>query len=246
MPSLAAVKGMLKSDGLRLVRDRFLLGMFVYILGISVAIRLVLPFVTSELATRVEFDLLPYYPLLVSHVVIQLAPAFAGMIGGFLLLESREDRTIRALMVSPVSVPAYIATLGAALGVVAVALTAVESAIIATALPGWPALCGAAVAGAPIAVLVALFISSLADDKTQAFAYMKVCAMFPVVASAAYFIPEPWQWLATVYPPYWASKAYWVAEAGSNSWPLWALGGLLVSAFWVVLMARLFVRAAHR
>lgn len=246
LPSLTAAKGMLRVDGLRLLRDRFLLGMIVYIVGIAIAIRLALPWVTDELRARVGFDLGPWYPLLTSHFVVGLAGLLAGILGGFLLLESREDRTIKALLVTPTPLASYLVVLGSAVLVMSTALALVQGVIVGVALPPWPALVGASVAAAPAALIFALVIAALADNKTEAFAIMKICAVAPLVPSGSYFLAEPWQWLAAVYPPYWAAKAYWVAQAGEGPWLPWVLGGLLVSAVWVGLLARLFVRAARR
>jgi hypothetical protein len=54
------------------------------------------------------------------------------------------------------------------------------------------------------------------------------------------------QWFAALYPPYWAVKAYWVAQAGEAGWIWWALGGLVTSSIWLALMVRLFLRAVRR
>ncbi len=246
MASTAQVMGMLRTDGIRLRRDRFLIGTALYIVAIAIVVRWALPWASSEVAARFGFDLTPYYPLIVSHFVIQLAGLLAGILGGFLLLESREDGTLKALLVSPVPLSAYVAVLSAAMVALSVALTLVEGAIIALGLPPWPALIGAAVAGAPAAPGLALFIAAVADNKTEAFAYMKICSLGPVLASGVWFLSEPWQWAAAVYPPYWASKAYWMAETGSGSWPFWMVGGLIVSALWLVVLLRSFSKAARR
>jgi fluoroquinolone transport system permease protein len=222
MPSRSAVRGMFRTDARRLLRDRFLIGMAVYIAAIAVVMRWALPWIGDELAERVAFDLTPYFPLIVSHLVIQLAPLAGGMIGGFLLLESRESQFVKAMLVTPVPLRSYLALLCAGLLLSAISLTLFQSAVIGMALPPWPALLCAGLAGAPAGIFMTLFVGAVADNKTEAFAYLKICGTLPLLPTAAYFLPEPWQWLAAIYPPYWASKAYWVAESG-GSWPLWVL-----------------------
>ena len=98
MPSFIAVCGMLRTDALRLRRDRFLIGITAYILAITVLMRWILPAITTGIAVEWEFDLTPYHPLLVSHLIVQLAPLVPGIIGAFLLLESREDGTVRSFI----------------------------------------------------------------------------------------------------------------------------------------------------
>ena len=83
MPSALAARGMLKTDGLRVLRDRFLIGIAVYIVGISIAMRWAIPWVTGELAVHRDFDLTPYHALIVSHILIQLAPLLPGIVGVF-------------------------------------------------------------------------------------------------------------------------------------------------------------------
>ena len=245
MTSTSAVIGMLRADWLRMLRDRFLIGTTLYIVGISVLMRWLLPWIASGVAARWNFDLRPWFPLIVSHLVVQLAALIPGIVGGFLLLESREDRTVRALLVCPVPLRTYVTVIGLVMFAASTGLTIVEGALIGWGLPPWPALVGAGLAGAPAAPAMALFIAGLAENKVEAFAYMKFFGIAPLVATGAYFLPPPWQWLAAAYPPYWASKAYWVAEAGGNAWPLWVLGGLVASAIWVYLLWRMFQKAAR-
>ena len=246
MPSVTAVRGMLRTDTLRLRRDRFLIGISVYILGITVVMRWLLPEITTGIATNWEFDLTPYHPLLVSYFIVQLAPLLPGIIGAFLLLESREDGTVKALLVSTNPLPSYVSVVCVVMFVTAVTLTIAEGAIIALALPPWPALIAVSLAAAPAAPVFALLIAAVANNKVQAFAYMKIFGLGPLFVAGAYFLPEPGQWLAAIYPPFCASKAYWVAEAGRSDWPLWVLGGMVSSAVWVCVLQRLFLRAARK
>ncbi len=246
MPSFRAVCGMLRTDALRLRRDRFLIGISAYILAITVLMRWILPEITTGIAVEWEFDLTPYHPLLVSHLIVQLAPLVPGIIGAFLLLESREDGTVKALLVSPHPLTSYLAVVCVVMFVTAVALTVVQGAIIALALPAWPALIAVGLAAAPWALIFALLTAAVSDNKVQAFAYLKLFGVGPIFATGAYFLPEPWQWLAAIYPPYCASKAYWVAEAGGSQWLLWVLGGGVGSAVWVSFLQRLYLRAARK
>jgi len=246
MTSTTAVAGMLRADGLRVRRDRFLLGMALYVVGISVVLRWALPWITDEVRTRLAFELVPYEALIVSHIVIQVAPLLGAIIGGLLLIEGREGRTLKTLLVSPVPLPVYLAVLCSVLTISTVALIVVEGAIIGLALPPESALLATAIGAAPAAAGLGLLIGTLASSKTEAFAYMKIVGLGPMLASGFWFVPEPWQWLAAVYPPYAASKAYWIAEAGAGGWGMWVVVALVGWALWLPLLVRWFVRAARR
>jgi fluoroquinolone transport system permease protein len=246
MPSVTAVRGMLNADALRVLRDRFLVGISLYIIFIFFIMRAAIPAVTKAIALNWDFDLTPYHPLIVSHFVVQLAPLIPGIVGGFLLVESREDGTVKALLVSPNPLSSYLSVMSAVMYFTAAVLVMVAGPIIGLRLPPGAALFLVALAAAPAGPAFALLIAAIANNKVQAFAYMKIFGSAPLISVGAYFLPEPWQWLAAIYPPYCACKAYWVAEAGGSVWPLWVLLGLIASAFWLGVLRRAFFRAARR
>ena len=246
MPSITAVRGMLKANALRMVRDRFLIGITIYILCVLPLMRGLIQWVTSEAASHWAFDLTPYHPLIVSSLVVQAISVLPGLIFGLLLLESRENETVKALLVSPNPLTGYIWITCVVMFVSAALLTVMSGAIIGLALPPWPALIGVGLAAAPASPIYALLLATVARNKVQAFAYMKLFGIGTWLVIVAWFLPEPWQWLVAIYPPYGASKAYWVAETGGNVWPLWVLAGLVSSAVWVVVLQRMFLRAARR
>ncbi|MEM9304550.1 MAG: hypothetical protein AAGE01_20730 [Pseudomonadota bacterium] len=246
MASTRAVRGILAFDGLRLARDRFVVSVSLYIIAMTIALRWILPWLTRELDARLGFDFTPYVPLLASHFLIQLSGQVGGIILGFLLLESREDRTIRAMLVTPIPMQRYLAILGLVVMAATVPLALLEGVIIQWGLPPWPGFTLAAIVGAPGAFIFGLLVATLASDKTQAFAYMKILGLLPAAASAAWFVDEPWQWLFAVYPPYCASKIYWLSEAGQPGGLPYAVLGLVGSLVWIAVLARLFLRVARR
>jgi fluoroquinolone transport system permease protein len=194
---------------------------------------------------RWAVDLTPYLPLIVSYFILGMSSVLFGMIGGFLLLETREDRTIRAMLVSPVPLRTYLVGFCTALVLGANVVSVTEGLIVGLALPPFPVLVAAAVVCGLSAPMMAMFLAAASEDKVAAFAQMKIVSTAGLVPVAAWFAPEPWQWLAGIYPPYLASKAYWVAEAGGNGWP-WLAAGVVVSAVWLVVFERFFDRAARR
>ena len=135
--------------------------------GISVAMRWVIPWVTPGIERRWGFDLTPYYALVVSHIVVQLAPILIGILGAFLLLESREDRAIKALLVSPLPLSTYLWWPCCAMVLTSAALTVVEGVIIGLGLPSLPALVAIGLVGLPTAPLIALAVAGRAQPKRR-------------------------------------------------------------------------------
>ncbi len=108
MINRAAVSALVAIDLRSVWRDPMLRWMAVLPVGIAVLLRVGIPLLTQELRERQGFDLSPYYLLIVSTLVL-LMPAMVGMIAGFLLLDLRDDRTLSALQVTPLSVRGYLA-----------------------------------------------------------------------------------------------------------------------------------------
>jgi len=245
-PTLPAVRAILRVDGLRMVRDRFLIGTVVYIIAVSVAMRWIIPFATDQLAARLGFDLTPYHGLIMSHIVVQLAAMVGGVAGGFLILESKENRVIAAFRVTPVSFASYVAILGVVLVAATELIAVAEALIVGIATPPLVPLMLTALAGAPASVIFALVVGTFATTKTEAFAYLKFIGLAPLLPTASYFLAEPWQYAMAVYPPYWASKAYWLALEGGSLWPIIVVGGLMTSAIFVVGLTHIFLRRVSR
>jgi fluoroquinolone transport system permease protein len=132
--------------------------------------------------------------------------------------------------------------LAAATGLIAI----VEGLIIRVGTPSPIPLALAALAGAPASVMFALVVGTFATTKTEAFAYLTFIGLAPLLPTASYFLAEPWQYAMAVYPPYWASRAYWLALEGDPRWAIWVVGGLAVSAIAVVALTRVFPRRVAR
>ncbi|MEM9387830.1 MAG: hypothetical protein AAGA68_22445 [Pseudomonadota bacterium] len=243
--AITPLLAVLRFDGLRVLRDRFLLSMTAYVIALTVGLRWFLPWLTQELDTRLNFDFTPYIPLLASHLLVQVSAQLGGMVAGLLLLESREDSTVKALLVTPIPIEQYLAVLGGAATVVTVMLATIEAGIIGWGVPDTGGLLIAVAVGAPGAMIFALLVPTLADDKMQAFAYMKLLGLLPLAATVAWFIPTPWQALFALYPPYCGSKIYWLVSAGEGGWGTYAVLGLVGAVIWVWGLSQLFLRVAR-
>ena len=67
-----------------------------------------------------------------------------------------------------------------------------------------------------------------------------------LIPLAAYFIGEPWQFLAGIYPPYWTFKAYWVAVSGGGGWWIYLSIGAVTSLATLWAMMGRFESIAYR
>ncbi len=237
---------MLRVDAKRLSRDQFMLGMLGYLVGICIVIRFVIPWISVESVARWGVDITPYYPVLTGYLGMLNGAMLVGILSGFLLLETREERTIRALLVTPVPWSTYVGFNIAVMLVLAVVFMLAQSWIIGVGYPSFGPMIASALLVAPFAPIAALFLATFADNRVEAFAQAKFVSTAALVPVVAWFLPEPWQHLAGVIPPYWGLRAFWAAQAGEPGWALWLLPGVLVSAIWLWLLGRAFGRAARR
>ncbi len=225
-------------------RDHFL----PWVIGLPFAIALLfrygVPALAGWLQTSFGFDLVPYYPLIMSSFVV-MAPSMVGMVIGFLLLDERDDQILTALMVTPMPFGAYLlyriaVPLAAAipvtlLGYVLAGLTPLPLGVLLLI----------ALLGSMTGPIAALFLAVVADNKVSGFAIIKLLNSINVLPIAAYFIGMPWQLGAGVVPGYWPLKLVWLADAGR---PLaaFAAAGFVVNAAVIVVLLRLLNRHLHR
>jgi len=236
-----SVPGILRTDLVRVLRDRFLLGTSAYIVGLAIVLRWVLPWITAELRTRAGFDLTPYHTLIVSYFALANAGTVSGVVAGFLLLEQREERTVQAMLVTPTPLAVPLGVLGTAVVLTSTTLALVQAAVVGIGLPPWgPAVVAALLVG-PSGAVLALLTATLADNKVEAFAVLKITGLMAAVPLVAWFVPEPWQLAMGVVPQYWACKIWWAAEAGAP-WAVHVGPAVVVSGAWLAILVHRFRR----
>lgn len=236
----------LSGNDTRLIgRDSFMLMVIGYILVMAGIVRFAVPWLTNLLLAELTFDLLPYYPLITSYLALALSPQISGYVFGFLLLDERDDNTLKAMLVTPLPLDTYIryrilvASLLAFVLVIATLLimNLMAFSVVQTILV-------AAVAGL-FAPVIMLFFATFAANKVEGFALIKILGIVSLIPIVAWFIPMPWQLLAGVYPPYWVSKAMWVIAEGNGLWPVYLAVGVLATLAVVWWFARRFRAVAY-
>lgn len=61
-----------------------------------------------------------------------------------------------------------------------------------------------------------------------------------------WFVPEPYQWLLGLFPPFWISKAYWMALEGRGWWWVALLAGVVLQLGVISWLAKRYDRVAYR
>lgn len=234
-------------------RDRFPLFMFLFVVYIAVALRFLLPWANDYLANEnvlpnefIASYLSDYYPVIVAYMAFYTGALIIGTVVGFVMLDEKDHNTLRAMLVTPVPLREYLvyrAGLPAVLGFVIV--VAMVLGINQALVPWWQLLllAGGASLFAPI---VTLFYANFAENKVQGFAYSKFTGVSGWIIMLGWFIPEPFQWLFGLFPPFWISKAYWMAFAGNGWWWGALFLGIVLQLGVIYWLVQRFQRVAYR
>lgn len=240
MPTAAAViRGLGPIDLKSIARDsmlRWLVGMPIVL---AFAFRWGVPGVNAWLGERYGFDLEPCYPLLTSFLVL-MVPTLMGSVVGFLLLDQRDDRTLTALQVTPLTVAGYLAYRIAVPMAVSVPVMMASIGIADLAPMGVAPAFAAAVQAAPTAPLYALFVAAFAANKVQGFALLKGAGVLTWPPVIAWFVASPWQVAIGLDPLYWPLKVFWMLEAGEPRVALYFLAGVGYQGLLIALLLRRF------
>jgi len=251
MTQLAPTLG--RNDVKLIGRDRFLIFMFAFAVIIAVVLRFSLPPLDRYLAetgvlpnATIALRLADFYPMLVAFFALFEGALLVGSVFGFMLLDEKDDHTITAMLVTPVSLEQYLLYRVGLPVVLAFFIVLSMVLFIGQALLPLGHLVLLAAGAALTAPIVALFFATFAENKVQGFALSKFGGIAGWFILGGWFVPEPWQWLFGLFPPFWVSKAYWMALEGRALWWVVLLVGVVLQAGLMFLLMRRFDQVAHR
>ncbi|MCK4579090.1 MAG: hypothetical protein KAU50_09890 [Candidatus Marinimicrobia bacterium] len=245
MKALAAIKGLGPVDLRNVIRDPLLKWMLLLPLIAALGIRWLVPALLVKLGGLLQLDLASFYLPLFSYLLIMLAPMIAGMLVGFLLLDQKDDLTLTALQVTPLTITGYLLyRLGSPM-LISVVMTFIAFPLAGFPWLGWLPLLAVALLAAPLAPVFALLLGTFASNKVQGFALAKASGAVLLPPMAAWFMPMPWQLAFGLVPTYWPAKLYWV-YAGTEAYAgLYLLAGLLMQALLLRLLLVRFDRVTR-
>lgn len=244
MRALGVLRALGPIDAANVRRDPLLRWMLILPLFFALMFRWVAGLASPWLADRFGVDMVSYHPLLASFIVL-LAPMVYGVVVGFLLLDQRDDGTLTALRVTPLTPRAYLAYRIAIPMALGVGITPVALWLSGFSGVGVEAQLAAGVAAAPLAPAFALFLAAFARNKVQGFALMKAAGVINWPPVIAWFVGSGWQLAFGLCPTYWAAKFYWELEAGGEGAWVHALVGIAFVALLIALLQRRFERVVQ-
>ncbi|MCF4099601.1 hypothetical protein [Maritalea mediterranea] len=225
MLSMTHMKQLARHDLKLIARDRFLMLMFSFLLVISLVIRFALPALDAHFRTigfmpgpDIAEPLSTYFPLLIGYLIVFQGMLLAGAVYGFMLLDEKGDKTLVAMQVVPIHMSQFIGfrlVMPALLSFIAFFGMML---IVGMHMPPLPAAIVIAASAALTSPITALFYAIFAQNKLQGFGMAKFTSVAGWVILIGWFIPQPFDWLASIFPPFFITKAYWMVLDGDPYW----------------------------
>lgn len=206
----------------------------------ALILRWSVPPLTTRLLARYAFDLTPYYPVLLAYFLVVMTPLTFAVLIGFLLLDEKDDQTLKALQVTPLSLNAYLAYRIAVPVILTFVLMFVIFPLSGLGTLTWHEILVIAITAAPFSPVFALFLASFAQNKVQGFALMKLSGAVLMIPVFAYFVNPQWELAFGLIPTYWPMKVYWMLEAGQTGVWLYVIIAVLYQLAVTAFLAKRF------
>ena len=246
MNGLSILQSLGPIDAKNIRRDELLRWIILAPVAMALLIRWLFPILLVRIGAIMQFDLMPYYEPMTAFMIMLLTPYLAGLVIGFLLLDQRDDGTLTALQVTPLSLNGYLVYRLTMPMLLSIVMTLVAAPISGVIHIGFGRLLLTAVCAAPFAPIFALGLASLAQNKVQGFALTKIAGVILMPPLIAYFINTPWQILLGIFPTYWPAMTLWSAQANDPAfWFYWSVG-LAYQILVLALLTRRFNKIMQR
>jgi len=231
LPGAASVRALAafgRNDIRGTYRDPLLVMIVVAPVIWTTGVAVLTPMVTDMLAERYDFDLVPYYPLILTAFLLLTSIIIAGGLAAFLVLDEVDAGTLTALRVTPVPLSTFFAYRAATVMVVTTVYVIVTMSFSGILRPGLiAALIPIGLLAGLSAVVSMLLILAVAGNKIQGLAAVRALGMLIAgLPCLPWFIHSGWSLAFGLLPPYWAAKAFWVASDHGTWWP-YLLGGVV-------------------
>ncbi|MGV0643491.1 ABC transporter permease [Mycolicibacterium sp. XJ879] len=240
--SRRAVAAFARNDIRGTYRDPLLVMVVVAPVIWTVSVAVLTPMFTGLLTDRYDFDLVPYYPLVLTAFLLLTSVIVAGGLAALLVLDEVDAGTLAALRVTPVPLSIFFGYRAGTVLLVATLYVVLTLSFSGLLEPGLvPALVPIGLLAGLSAIVTTLLILALAGNKIQGIAMIRALGMLIAgLPCLPWFIDSAWALAFGVLPPFWAAKAFWSASEGSLWWP-YLVCGLAYNAAIAWLLFKRFV-----
>mgnify|MGYP000091377037 CR=1 FL=1 len=221
------------------VRDPLLVYIGLAPVLLSVVGRYLVPYAADALAGRLA--LAAYYPEVVAGFTL-FGPSIIGFAVGFLILEDREQGTVTAVRLTPLTGQGYLTYRLAVTTLVSFTAAVVIVPLLGVVVVPALALVAVSAVAALYGAVTALVLSGLAANTIEGIAVSKFLGflvMVPVAVIAV--VPPPYQHLGGVFPAYWPALGLVTATGEPESLPGVLGVGIVYQGAVLAVLARRFL-----
>ena len=202
---------LVKNDLRNVIRDRFLVfGMFFYPIMIIIFSRILVHLISPRIEGSFEFASPAFFPIFFMLFSLFI-PIIYGFISAFLLLDERDEHLLTVLKVMPISRNNFL--------IIRMFFMSLFAFIVLLIFPPLSGLVDMSQFNyfdyIPVAILyslfapfIALFVSSFATNKVQAFAIFKISGtVFMIPLFAFFLIQDNFKYMFSPIPNFWTFMA---------------------------------------
>ncbi len=245
---MTIVRSLGANDWRNVRRDALLRWMVVIPLFTAFLVRVFLPVIQHKLTDELKIldpqHVHDLHLIIMTGFFLLLNPLLVGFVIGMLLLDERDEGTLLALRVSPLSLSNYLLYKLTMPMLLATVMTLICFPLAGFDLPFRPVYVLIALAASLIAPLMALFMAAFSANKVQGFALMKGANVFLVPPVAAYFFNAWWELFFGLSPVYWIIESFWRAEKDDSTMWLFLLVAIVYQLGLIWFLLRRFRRMA--
>lgn len=222
----------------QIARDPLLKWMMAFPILITLALRFGMPALADVLWQSYQFDLTPYY-LLIMSMQPALMPGLIGTVIGFSLLDMKDDGSLMAMKVTPLQIGGYLRFKLMLPMLICIPFTAICLVVADLYTIPWYMIILISISAALLAPIFAILLLIFAKNKVEGLALTKVINAFMFPPIIAWFFPGHWNWLFGLLPTWWPMKSFWLIT--EQPWMAVAVMGvgILVQIIWIALLWRL-------
>lgn len=236
-------KVILKNELKQIGSDNLMLMMALYPILLAVMGRYAVPYF-RELFLTETFDLMDHYNLIVVFIILA-TPYIYGALSAFMLLDEREQGSLQAMQVTPISVEYY-------LGVKVIVMTGI-SVVTGTILTLFIELIEMSILQAIlINTLIGLsmpfnlmLINYVARNKVEGFAVVKGTGLLIMLPLIVFYVPKQYNLLLSIVPGYWPAMAIGAISGHTSAiLPYWGYG--LIGCIYILILCVLLLKGFKR
>ncbi len=216
-----------KNDLKQIVRDPIMTLLLFAPLLLIVVFKLLELFLVPYLAAKAGFDILPYFPYVLSFVLL-MNSGMLGIVTGFMMLDERDGNISQLLEITPLGRSGYLINRLAFASILSIIYGFIGIAVFKLPNLTFISIVLLSVLSAFYTAIIGLLIFSGADDKVKGLTFAKGLNTLVLFAFTDLFALSWLTFLSWFFPPYWITliikSPYSIAVA---------FIGLLVHALWL-------------